>query len=138
MFKEIVKDEDILTQKSEKFIFGQDEYIIDDMIDTAEAHKDNCVGLAAVQIGQLKRVILARSGDKFVPFINPSIIQKGGGTYTAVEGCLSVEGEHEVKRHKWIRVRYQTRSGKTIIDFIDKHLAQIIQHEIDHLNGVLI
>jgi peptide deformylase len=138
MIKNIVKDEAVLVKKSEKFVFGQDDYIIDDMIDTAEAHSDKCVGLAAVQIGYLKRVILVRINNSFVPFINPTIIQKGGERYTSVEGCLSVDGEHEVKRNKWVRVKYQTRSGKTIIDFFDKFEARIIQHEVDHLNGVLI
>ncbi len=75
MVKQIVKDERVLTQKSEKFIFGEDDYLIDDMIDTANAHIGHCVGLAAIQIGVPKRVILVRCGDKFIPYINPVIIK---------------------------------------------------------------
>lgn len=75
MERTIVKDIDFLKQKSEPFIIGQDDYILVDMIDTANAHKENCVGLAAVQIGELKRVILVRNDNKFIPFINPVIVK---------------------------------------------------------------
>ena len=76
MIKEIVKDENILRQKSELFVMGEDDYLITDMIDTANANKDNCAGLACIQIGVAKRVILVRQNDNFVAFINPVIIKK--------------------------------------------------------------
>lgn len=138
MVREIVKDTEILTQKSERFVIGQDEHLIKDMLDTANAHKDRCVGLACIQIGNPKRVILVRQGDKFVPYINPMIVGKSAKTYTAEEGCLSVEGLHSVKRHYSIKLIYTDRNGKTRSGNFNGFTAQIIQHECDHLNGVLI
>ena len=138
MVKQIVKDEKILTQKSEKFIFGEDDYLIDDMIDTANAHIEHCVGLAAIQIGVPKRVILVRKGDKFIPYINPAIIRKSPKTYIATEGCLSLDGEREVKRHREIRIIYTTKDGQSKCCAFSGLEAQIFQHECDHLNGVLI
>ena len=138
MIKEIIKDEKILTKKSERFEFGKDEHIIQDMIDTANAHKANCVGLAAVQIGVHKRVILVWNNGKFLPFINPVIVQKSKETYTAKESCLSLDGAREVKRHKGIKVIYQMKNGKSKCMAFSGYAAQIIQHECDHLDGVLI
>jgi peptide deformylase len=138
MIKEIIKDENILTKKSERFIIGQDDSIITDMIDTAEANKEDCCGLAAVQIGEHKRVILVLHNGKFLPFINPAIIQKSKETYTAKEMCLSLDGAREVKRHKGIKVVYQMRNGKSKCMAFSGRTAQIIQHECDHLDGVLI
>jgi peptide deformylase len=140
MIKEIVKDEEFLSQKSEKFIFGEDDYIIQDLIDTAEAHKDNCAGLAAPQIGYLKRVVIVRIGNEgYLPMINPVIFSKRGGTRICSEGCLSLEGMRDVKRHKEILYKYENIDGKTIVSRpIKGYLAQVIQHEVDHLNGVLI
>lgn len=138
MIKEIVKNTEFLSKKSEKFVLGEDDYIINDLIDTANANKDNCLGLAAIQIGYLKRVIVVRINDKFIPFINPQIIQKFGGTYSTTEGCLSLDGTREVRRHKAVRLKYTSRSGKTQIIPYTNRVAQIIQHEVDHLNGVLI
>lgn len=138
MVREIIKDTEILTQKSERFVIGQDEHLIKDMLDTANAHKDNCAGLACIQIGVPKRVILVRQGDKFVPFINPMIVSKSTKTYIAEEGCLSVEGLHSVKRHRAIKLIYTDRNGKTRSGDFNGLTAQIIQHECDHLNGILI
>lgn len=138
MVREIVKDTAILTQKSERFVIGQDEHLIKDMLDTANAHKDNCVGLACIQIGIPKKVILVRQGDKFVPYINPMIVSRSAKTYIAKEGCLSVEGVHEVKRHYSIKLIYTDRNGKTRSGEFNGFMAEIIQHECDHLNGILI
>ena len=138
MVKEIVKDVDILLQTSERFEFDSDEYLIQDMLDTAEYHKDKCIGLAAVQIGVLKRIIVVYMGGKFVPFINPVIIQKSRGTYIAKEGCLSLSYGGEVRRHDSIKVAYTTRNGQTKVQTFRGLTAQIIQHEVDHLNGKLI
>lgn len=138
MIKEIVKDEKILTQKSERFEFGKDDYLIQDMIDTAEHHKEHCVGLACIQIGIPKRIILVRQKDKFIPFINPIIVQKSKETYTAEESCLSLDGEREVKRHYGVKVIYTTKDKKTKCMAFSGFVAEIIQHEVDHLNGVLI
>lgn len=138
MIREIVKDTNILTQKSERFIIGQDDYLIKDMLDTAYAHKDVCAGLACIQIGIPKRVILVREGAKFVPYINPVIVDKTVQTYIAKEGCLSIDGAREVKRHYGIKLCYHDRKGKTRVITFTGGLAQIIQHECDHLNGILI
>lgn len=138
MVREIIKDTEILTQKSEKFVIGQDEHLIEDMLDTANKHKDICAGLACVQIGVPKRVILVKQGDKFIPYINPVIISKSPNTYVATESCLSVEGEHSVKRHYQIKLLYCDRNGKTKATQFNGYIAQIIQHECDHLNGILI
>lgn len=138
MIKEIIKDENILSQKSERFVFGQDDELINDLIDTANANKNNCLGLACVQIGVPKKIIVVRKGDNFIPFINPIIVKKSTQTYKSKERCLSLDGEREVTRHKSIRVIYATRSGKSKCADFNGFIAQIIQHEIDHLNGILI
>ena len=138
MVKEIVKDLEVLQQKSERFEFGKDEYLIQDMIDTAEHHKERCIGLACIQIGTPKKVILVRIGNKFIPFINPTILQKSQAKYKTVEGCLSLDGEREVYRHKKIKVGYTTLNKKSRVEVFGGIVAEIIQHECDHLNGILI
>lgn len=138
MIKDINKDTDSLSQKSLPFVLGEDDYLIKDMLDTAEAHKENCVGLACIQIGVPKKVILVRQGDKFIPFINPMIIKKSHGTYEADEGCLSLEGTRRVRRHNSVKVVWTTREGKRKVQEFNGFIAQILQHEIDHCNGILI
>ena len=138
MVREIVKDENVLYQKSANFIFGEDDYLIQDMLDTANEHKENCVGLACVQIGIPKNIILVKQGGKYIPFINPVIVKKSPNTYIATEGCLSIEGFRTVKRHKTVKVIYTTIQGKRKMQEFSGYVAQIIQHEIDHLNGILI
>lgn len=139
MIKNIVKNEDILKQKSEPFVFGVDDGLIQDLLDTAHKHSLNCVGLAASQIGVHKRAIVVLTNVGFMPMINPVIFWKDlKSKYTAVESCLSVDGEHETKRFRKIKVEYTTQSGCKKSQMFTGYVAQIIQHEIDHLNGVLI
>ena len=140
MIKDIVKDIDILSKKSEPFNFKskEDKDLITDMLDTAKVHEDRCVGLAAVQIGVHKRVILVYNGERFVPMFNPRIIGTSGGTYTATEGCMSLDGFREVTRHLEVKVIYQDIKGKFKNEKYRGKMAQIIQHECDHLEGVLI
>lgn len=142
MVREIIKDLEILQQKSEKFELGTDDHLIQDLIDTATVHSmestGGCVGLAAPQIGVHRRAIVAMIGNKFIPFINPTIIKKSPETFIATEGCLSLDGKREVKRHKNIKVAYTTPQGKNKIQAFSGFPAQIIQHECDHLNGILI
>ena len=138
MVRDIIKDPNILTQPSEPFIPGQDNDLLWDMLDTANAHKANCAGLAAIQIGIPKRVILVRHGNKFVPYVNPKIIKYGPGAYYATEGCLSVDGTKRVKRHRSIMLSYDGANGKRIVKQFNDYIAQIIQHEVDHCNGKLI
>lgn len=138
MIKDIIKDENILTQKSEHFIFGEDDYLIQDLLDTANEHKENCAGLACIQIGVPKRVILVRQGNRFVPFINPMIIQKSPKTYIATEGCLSLEGKRAVKRHASVKVVWRTPDGTRKVQMFNGFIAEVLQHEIDHCNGIII
>ena len=138
MIKDIIKDVNVLTQQSEPFIFGEDDYLIQDLLDTANEHKENCAGLACIQIGVPKRVILARHGNKFVPYINPVIIQKSPKTYVTEEGCLSLDGLRTVKRHRSIKVMWSSPDGKRQAKEFTGYIAQILQHEIDHCNGMLI
>lgn len=138
MIRDIVKDENILKQKSERFVLGEDDFLIQDMLDTANAHKDRCAGLACVQIGIAKRVILARVGESFIPFINPVIVKKSPKTYIAQEGCLSLDGLRTVKRHKSVKVMWTDQNGKRKVQEFSGYVAEILQHEIDHCNGALI
>lgn len=136
--KTIVKDIAFLSQRSVQFVRGRDDSILVDMLDTAKAHMENCAGLAAPQIGELKRAILVRNGDKFIPFINPVIIKKSGRTYTAEEGCLSLDGKRAVKRYESVMVAFTDVKGKRTTKTFNGSIAEILQHEIDHLNGILI
>lgn len=136
--KNIIKDPNILAQQSEPFIFGQDEPLFQDMLDTANEHKAVCAGLAAVQIGVHKQVILVRKGNDFFFLINPAIIKYDGGAYYTTEGCLSVDNTKSVKRYRSVMVSYMTKCGKKCVKTFTGYTAQIIQHEIDHLNGVTI
>lgn len=140
MVKEINKDIESLSQKSVAFDLNDDldGELLRDMLDTANAHKENCVGLAAIQVGVPKRVILVRQGDDFIPFINPMIIHKHPRTYVAEEGCLSLDGTRSVKRHRFIKVMWTEPNGKKRVREFGGFTAQIIQHEVDHLNGTLI
>jgi peptide deformylase len=140
MIKEIVKDIEFLKQKSEDFNFKTDNiYLIQDLLDTAEYHRANCVGLAAPQIGVHKRAIVVLTNTGFEPMLNPVIFWKDlKSKYNTVEGCLSLDGERETKRFRRIKVKYINKYGDTIIRQFDGYQAQIIQHEVDHLNGVLI
>ncbi|MCH4083068.1 MAG: peptide deformylase [Coriobacteriaceae bacterium] len=108
-----------------------------DLLDTASAHADVCVGMAANMIGSSKRIIVAFSGSAWMLMYNPRIIQKSM-PYQAVEGCLSLQGTHSATRYRRIKVSYLDQSFHPhTMEFRGK-LAQIIQHEVDHCNGVLI
>jgi peptide deformylase len=138
MVREIVKDEEFLTKKSEPFDFDKDLGIVDDLLDTAKSFGLRCAGLAAVQIGYHKRALVVRLNENTVwPMIDPVIFSKSE-PYTSVEGCLSLDGEREVKRYRRIKVCYKTPSYKSVIKEFNGYLAKVIQHEVDHLNGILI
>ena len=138
MIKEIVKDEEVLTQQSVKAEIEEAQEIITDLLDTANHHIDNCAGLAAPQIGVLKKVIVVRNGNTFFPMVNPVIVKKNGKKFVNTEGCLSLEGLRNVERYSTILVGYTDKSGKSITKTFNGTLAVIIQHEVDHLNGKLI
>lgn len=138
MVRDIIKDPGILSQKSSPFIQAEDNHLIADMMDTANAHKDRCAGLACIQIGIPKRVILVRQEDKFIPFINPVIVKRSAKTYYTQEGCLSLDGERTVRRHSSVMVVWTDMKGKRKTKEFTGFTAEVLQHEIDHCNGVLI
>lgn len=137
MVKELVHDPIFLAKKSEPADLG-DLQIARDLLDTISAHKDSCVGMAANMIGVLKRVIVFDSGNGYEIMFNPEII-KCSEPYQAEEGCLSLLGDpRPAKRFKSIKVRFQNSEMKPRIKSYSGFTAQIIQHEIDHCNGILI
>ena len=138
MIKEIVKDTEFLTQKSEQVSLEEAQEIITDLLDTANHHIDNCAGLAAPQIGVLKKVIVVRKDDHFFPMVNPMIIKKSGKKFVNNEGCLSLEGTRSVERYSNVLVNYMDGKGKRQTKSFNGLLAVIVQHETDHLNGKLI
>lgn len=114
-----------------------DREVADDLRDTLVAHSDECVGMAANMIGVAKRIIVVNDGGRLLEMFNPEIVGKSG-EYQAEEGCLSLAGERTAVRYKNITVKWQTRDMKNQVGMFAGFTAQIIQHEIDHCNGVLI
>ena len=141
MVRDIIKDTVFLAQKSEPATVD-DLPIADDLLETLIAHKDGCVGMAANMIGVRKRIIafLDESGrvPAYTVMLNPEIIKKNGA-YDTEEGCLSLlGGPRHCKRYKTIKVQYQTLEMQTCTKNFTGWTAQIIQHEVDHCNGILI
>ena len=116
----------------------EDLQVAQDLLDTLIAHKDGCVGMAANMIGVRKRIIAFDNGGTYTVMFNPEIIKKSG-PYDTEEGCLSLlGGPRKCKRYRTIKVQWQTAEFQTRIKTFTDFTAQIIQHEIDHCNGVLI
>ena len=141
MIKELIHDPIFLAGKSE-IAAKEDLPVAQDLLDTLMAHKDSCVGMAANMIGVRKRIIafLDESGrtPTYTVMLNPEIIKKDGA-YNTEESCLSLlGGPRPCKRYKSIKVKYQTTELQTRIKTYTGWTAQIIQHEVDHCNGVLI
>ena len=141
MFKKLMYDPIFLAGKSE-IATKEDLPIAQDLLDTLMAHKETCVGMAANMIGAKKRIIafLDESGRTpvYTVMLNPEIIKKDGA-YDTEEGCLSLlGGPRKCKRYKTIKVQYQTVTMQTRLKTYTGWTAQIIQHEVDHCNGVLI
>lgn len=136
MVKEILKDAIFLSQKAEKAT-KEDKYIANDLLDTLKANKDRCVGLAANMIGYNKAIICV-SGELYdFIMINPVITNKNG-EYQTEEGCLSLIGERRCKRYKEIEVDYLDMNFSKQHGKYTRFIAEIIQHEIDHTNGIII
>ena len=108
-----------------------------DLLDTLTAHRDSCVGMAANMIGVVKRIIVFDNEGTYMTMFNPEII-KSSEPYEAEEGCLCLVGTRKTKRYRKIKVRYQNAEFQTRIKTFTGWTAQIIQHEIDHCNGILI
>ncbi len=136
MIKDIVKDEEFLKIKSDEAT-PSDLKIGEDLKDTLIANSRSCVGLAANMIGVSKRIICVLIHDKIVVMYNPKIVQKDT-EYEAVEGCLSLEGERKAVRYKHIVVEYYDRRWKKKSMKLSGFTAQIVQHEADHLEGIII
>lgn len=137
MIKELIHDPIFLAQKSET-VTEADLETAQDLLDTLTAHKDSCVGMAANMIGVRKNIICFDNEGKYLTMFNPQII-KFSGEYETEEGCLSLlGGPRKTKRYKKIKVQYQNDEFKVRIKTFEGWSAQIIQHEIDHCNGVLI
>ena len=136
MVREIMRDEAFLSQKAEPAT-QDDLNIAQDLLDTLTAHKTGCVGMAANMIGINKRIIVFDNEGKYMVMFNPEIIKKSG-PYEAEEGCLSLTGIRKAKRWKSIKVQYQNEQFQPRFKTFTGWTAQIIQHEIDHCEGVLI
>ena len=137
MIKPIMHDPIFLGMKSE-VATKEDLQVAQNLLDTLTAHKDECVGMAANMIGVRKRIIVFDNEGTYMTMFNPEII-KMSGPYDAKEGCLSLlGGERPCKRYKNIKVRWQTADFQTRVKTFTGWPAQIIQHEVDHCNGILI
>lgn len=137
MVREVMHDPIFLGVKSEAAT-KEDLQVAQDLLDTLIANKDGCVGMAANMIGICKRIIAFDNEGTYMVMFNPEII-KQAGVYEAEEGCLSLlGGPRKCKRYQTIKVQWQTEDFQTRLKTFSGWPAQIIQHEIDHCNGILI
>ena len=137
MIKELMHDPIFLAGRSEIAI-KEDLQVAQDLLDTLIAHKESCVGMAANMIGVRKRIIVFDNEGTYMTMFNPEIIKKSE-PYDTEEGCLSLlGGPRPCKRYKSIKVQWQTADFQTRTKTFNGWTAQIIQHEVDHCNGVLI
>ena len=136
MVREIVHDPIFLAQKSAAAT-EEDLGVARDLLETLMAHKDGCVGMAANMIGVLKRIIAFEDGKGYTVMFNPEIIRTAE-PYETEEGCLSLSGIRKTKRYKSVKVQYQNEKFQTRFKTYTGWTAQIIQHEVDHCNGILI
>lgn len=135
--KEIIKDEFFLKQKS-KECTKEDLYIADELLETIQAYQEQCVGMAANMIGYLKRMMVVLDEKHYLILINPIILKTSGKVYETEEGCLSLEGIRKTKRYESIKVSYLDQNFKKKIKTFKGYTAQIIQHELDHFEGIII
>ena len=137
MIRELIHDPFLLARKSTD-ADADDLSVAQDLLDTVIAHRETCVGMAANMIGVTKRIIVFAEGKDFTLMLNPEILS-ASGPYETEEGCLSLlGGPRKTTRHQKIKVRYQNLQFQTRIKTYTGWTAQIIQHEVDHCNGILI
>lgn len=136
MIRPIIHDPLFLAQKS-AVATETDRQVITDLLDTLHASLDRCVGMAANMVGERKRIIVFCNGPMQMVMVNPEMIAKSG-EYEAEEGCLSLTGLRKTKRYRKITVKYQDQTFRQLTGTFEGFTAQIIQHEIDHCNGILI
>ena len=136
MIQPIMKDPIFLAQPSAPATEA-DLPVAQDLLDTLAAHKDGCVGMAANMIGVNKRIIAFENDGDYMVMFNPEIVKKSG-PYQTEEGCLSLTGRRRTKRYQSIKVQYQNRDFALRFKTFTGWTAQIIQHEIDHCEGIVI
>ena len=136
MIQQIMRDEAFLAQKAVPAT-PADLPVAQDLLDTLAAHKDGCVGMAANMIGVNKRIIAFDNEGSNMVMFNPVIVKRSE-PYEAEEGCLSLTGTRKAKRWKSIKVQYQNEKFQTRIKTFSGWTAQIIQHEMDHCEGIVI
>ena len=137
MVRELIHDPILLARKSAPAA-KEDLDTARDLLDTLTAHKEGCVGMAANMIGVCRRIIVFDNEGTYMTMLNPEII-KAEGEYETEEGCLSLlGGPRKTKRFRKIKVRYQNEALQVRLKTFTGWTAQIIQHEIDHCNGILI
>ena len=136
MQKPIIHDEEFLAQKSEPASF-MDIAVAQDLLDMLAAHAEHCVGLAANMIGVRKRIIAVNVGPMNIAMLNPEIVKRSG-KYMTEEGCLSLTGERPAVRYEKITVKYLDLQFKQHKESFSGFTAQIIQHEVDHCDGIII
>ena len=136
MIREICRDETFLAQKAAPAT-ADDLATAQNLLDTLAAHKDGCVGMAANMIGVCKRIIAFDNEGTYMVMFNPVIVRQSG-PYEAQEGCLSLTGVRKTKRFQTIKVQWQNEKFQTRLKTFTGWTAEIIQHEIDHCEGILI
>lgn len=137
MVRDICTDRFLLARKCEDACVD-DTSVALDLLDTLIFHKDECVGMAANMIGICKRIIAFDNQGKYSLMLNPEIVSHSVICYVADEGCLSLIGTRKTKRFQTITVKWQDLNMRQIVNPFTGFTAQIIQHEIDHCNGILI
>ena len=137
MVREIVTDMFFLSQKSATAT-KDDIQIAKDLLDTVKANADRCVGMAANMIGEQKTILVALTGKEYTVMINPKIVDKTKLTYETEEGCLSLSGVRPTTRYKAVTVEYLDMKWKKKKQTFKDYEAQIIQHEMDHFDGIII
>ena len=136
MIREICRDETFLAQKAAPAT-ADNLATAQDLLDTLTAHKDGCVGMAANMIGVCKRIIAFDNEGTYMVMFNPVIVRQSG-PYEAQEGCLSLSGVRKTKRFQTVKVQWQNEQFQTRLKTFTGWTAEIIQHEIDHCEGILI
>lgn len=136
MVRTIVRDPMFLAQPSQPAT-AMDGQVVEDLQDTLMANADRCVGLAANMIGVKKRILVFALGPMAIPMLNPVVLKKSG-PYEAEEGCLLLDGQRKTTRYRVIEVEYQDAQMQKKRQTFEGFVAQIIQHEMDHFEGILI
>ena len=136
MIREICRDEAFLARKAEPATVD-DLCVAQDLLETLEAHREGCVGMAANMIGVNNRIIAFDNEGTYMVMFNPKIVRQSG-PYETEEGCLSLTGTRKTKRFQSIKVQYQNEKFQVRLKTFTGWTAEIIQHEIDHCEGIVI